>query len=394
MRSLGADRTVFHSASRSYNGLRISSDRGRCPTRSAHPRDRAFTRRRRATLETAPPLPCGERAKTPRRSGPGRDLRLDFGTVGFQRRVLTRLPRARLKPRVSLDRVLDRSFHSPSASESLSFASPLRRRSGANGEAGPEGAERRMRGVKESNQRKGDPGIRADRALPARCPAVLGGHRPANNSAIHGLKQFAFPRCPAPLLGASAGDPKIKVDARAFGAQRQRGDFACVAGARRMRADRGPYAAARGRRKGPKGGRHGCRPVRCQRRDALSANPGAPSRSRRAGCPETAASGCPFSWLLLFGQAKRSNPRAARRAESSNRHHRARMKHHGKAPDADPHGLTQSNTARRAEGGALSSRVEYRSVARGRGCAAVLRYLRTNGWGVISLPRSAPKACS
>ena len=36
-------------------------------------------------------------------------------------------------------------FHSPAASESLSLASPLRRRSGANGEAGPEGAERRMR---------------------------------------------------------------------------------------------------------------------------------------------------------------------------------------------------------------------------------------------------------
>ena len=62
-----------------------------------------------------------------------------------------------------------------------------------------------MRGVKESNQRKGDPGIRADRALPARCPAVLGGHRPANNSAIPGLKQFAFPRWSALLLGAPQG---------------------------------------------------------------------------------------------------------------------------------------------------------------------------------------------
>ena len=43
----------------------------------------------------------------------------------------------------------------------------------------------------------------------------------------------------------------------------------------------------------------------------------------------------------------------------------------------------------RAEGGAFRLRVEVRSNAQGRGCAVVLRYLRTNGWGAISLPRSA-----
>ena len=103
--------------------------------------------------------------------------------------------------------VRKQSFHSPSASESLSLASPLRRRSGANGEAGPEGAERRMRGVRESNQREGDPGIRAGRTSFVLFPAVLVAHRPANNSAIPGLRQFAFPRWSTPLLGATAGDP-------------------------------------------------------------------------------------------------------------------------------------------------------------------------------------------
>ena len=39
-------------------------------------------------------------------------------------------------------------------------------------------------------------------------------------------------------------------------------------------------------------------------------------RSRRAGCPETAASGWPFSWLLLFGHAKRSDSLAGRRVNT------------------------------------------------------------------------------
>ena len=46
--------------------------------------------------------------------------------------------------------------------------------------------------------------------------------------------------------------------------------------------------------------------MRCQR------TPGACTRSRRAGCPETAASGCVFSWLLLFGAHQREVTRAPR----------------------------------------------------------------------------------
>jgi len=62
-----------------------------------------------------------------------------------------------------------------------------------------------MRGVKESNQRKDDPGIRADGTASHRFPAVLAAQRPANNSAIPGLGQFAFPRWSAPVLGAPQG---------------------------------------------------------------------------------------------------------------------------------------------------------------------------------------------
>jgi hypothetical protein len=80
---------------------------------------------------------------------------------------------------------------------------------------------------------------------------------------------------------------------------------------RRRRSDRGPYAVAQRRREGPKGGSQGCEPVGCQSRDGLSANPGAAARSRRAGCPETAASGWPSLWLLSLGHARESDSLAA-----------------------------------------------------------------------------------
>jgi hypothetical protein len=51
-----------------------------------------------------------------------------------------------------------------------------------------------------------------------------------------------------------------------------------------------------------------CARVRSQHTDVLSANPVVRSRSRRAGCPQTAPGGCPFFGLLFFGQAKKSDP--------------------------------------------------------------------------------------
>jgi hypothetical protein len=111
-----------------------------------------------------------------------------------------------------------RGFYSPSASESFEARLSL-----AFGErVSRSKAFTRLRRAshfpllaqRKGNQRKGHPDIRADRASPARCPAVLAGHRPANNSAIPGLKQFAFPRCPAALLGAAAGDPRSRARLR------------------------------------------------------------------------------------------------------------------------------------------------------------------------------------
>ena len=62
----------------------------------------------------------------------------------------------------------------------------------------------------------------------------------------------------------------------------------------------GPCAAAKVRREKPEGWATGRGPVRCRRRRRRQRTPGAPSRSRRAGCPETAVPGWPFFWLLFL----------------------------------------------------------------------------------------------
>ena len=65
----------------------------------------------------------------------------------------------------------------------------------------------------------------------------------------------------------------------------------------------------------PAGWRAGCAPVRCMHMDVHSANPVARSRSRRAGCPETAPPGvCFFGYFLCT--SKESDP-LARRASGS-----------------------------------------------------------------------------
>ena len=61
----------------------------------------------------------------------------------------------------------------------------------------------------------------------------------------------------------------------------------------------------------PAGWRARCAPFLRRHRDVPPQKPASRSRTRRAGCPEGDWPGCPFSWLLLFGQAKRSDPAAA-----------------------------------------------------------------------------------
>ena len=82
---------------------------------------------------------------------------------------------------------------------------------------------------------------------------------------------------------------------------------------------RAPYGAAGSGRKGPQGRREGSRRFRRQRRDALSTEPGHCLRTCRAGARQAHRSGCPFSWLLLFGQAKRSDSPAWMRAKHAGR---------------------------------------------------------------------------
>jgi hypothetical protein len=65
----------------------------------------------------------------------------------------------------------------------------------------------------------------------------------------------------------------------------------------------------------PEGARAGCARVRCAHMDVRSANPAARSRTRRAGCPESAPPGvCFFGYFLCT--SKESNP-LARRASGS-----------------------------------------------------------------------------
>ncbi len=88
--------------------------------------------------------------------------------------------------------------------------------------------------------------------------------------------------------------------------------------ARRKRANGAP-AVRRGCGGQPEGWRARCAPVRRQHTDVLSANPAADSRSRKAGCLETASPGCvSFGYLSLHRQRKVTRS-AGGRAKASTR---------------------------------------------------------------------------
>ena len=136
-------------------------------------------------------------------------------------------------------------------------------------------------------------------------------------------KSSALLRAEAPCRGCRSGEaatgvPHARV-AVALAALLHETPVLCVVScfcAQERAASTGsPYGAAGSGRKGPQGRREGSRRFRCQHTDVLSAEPGRCLRTRRAGARRAHRPGCPFSWLLLFGQAKRSDSPAGMRAK-------------------------------------------------------------------------------
>ena len=144
------------------------------------------------------------------------------------------------------------------------------------------------------------PSLRSARSIapiPGRCP----GTGPGPLAAPHGAPSSSGHPWPQKRIGA----PQHPATADGFG----------VPGGQDARALPGPpYGAAGGgrkRRRTPSGDRRdGSRRPERWARDGPPRRPGRRTRTRRAGCPQGAPLGCPFSCLLLFGQAKRSRPRA------------------------------------------------------------------------------------
>jgi len=90
-------------------------------------------------------------------------------------------------------------------------------------------------------------------------------------------------------------------------AEAKAGTCEALALAARRAADRGPYGAAAVGWISPQGGRARRAPVCRRSKEGPSANPTRPTRTRRAGGPQGAPSGCPFFGLPFFGQAKKGN---------------------------------------------------------------------------------------
>ena len=76
-----------------------------------------------------------------------------------------------------------------------------------------------------------------------------------------------------------------------------------------------PFVAAGRGRKGPQGRAQGCARFRRQRRMRCRRNPAAACGPCGQEAHRAQRPGCPFSWLLLFGQAKRSDRPEGMRAE-------------------------------------------------------------------------------
>jgi hypothetical protein len=121
-----------------------------------------------------------------------------------------------------------------------------------------------------------------------------------------------LPFWPLFLLAGEATKPRPSRNRNPYTRRLHRSRFRVRAG--RAPGSWGPFAAVRRGRQGPQGGRQGRLPLFARAGSPVE-KPGPASRTRRAGCPESAASGCSFFWLLFFEQAKKSDSASGRRAK-------------------------------------------------------------------------------
>ena len=145
------------------------------------------------------------------------------------------------------------------------------------------------------------------------------GH-PAQRIRVSGLVRLTAHPCPGSRMSAIPRAHPAGVSARcrrnAMGTRKSRSSALLRAEAKsppRRALDsaldlRVPVCRGEGRSEMPERSRARCARVRCLDREVQSTNPGLTSRTAVGG----AASGVHFFWLLFFGQAKKSNPRAGR----------------------------------------------------------------------------------
>ena len=182
--------------------------------------------------------------------------------------------------------------------------------------------------AKESNQRKATraqaalgpylPAIRASCPQRPRCARVrVGFRRFSEGTSVYLGKRARFLRAPLRALSSSrrrfTRDPRAR--AKAKSTAKAKSQSSCFWRARRAPLlgplRRGEVGTIR-----PVGGRAGCASVFRGTRTYLRKTPAPPHGLFGHGCPKSAPAGCPFSCLLLFGQAKRSRSAAAEADET------------------------------------------------------------------------------
>jgi len=174
---------------------------------------------------------------------------------------------------------------------------------------------------KRSSQEKTTPRLalagRPARQVREAGPGFSSGLLPARKGeAIRGLARCAALSSPPHRRPGAPEEQARIVRARSEGAARSQQPALDVVSARRERAalPGAPMARRAGGGKSagwPAGGR----PVFRRYMDVPSKNPVTRPRTRRAGCPEGAPSGCSFLWLLSLGHARESNSGADRRSK-------------------------------------------------------------------------------